>query len=95
MQAWQIKALELEAVGLKHLDRFLHEHALGFFTGAIGLLLVLLAWVLSGALPHKGGNSHSRPVVFIHLPGPRPRPTDTFDPFPPPHHSACDDHYDE
>jgi hypothetical protein len=95
MQTWQIRALELEAAGLKHLDGFMHEHALGFFTGAIGLLLALLGWVLSGALRHKGGNSHSRPVVFIHLLGPPPPPTDTFDPFPPPRHSACDDHYDE
>ncbi len=35
MQAWQIKALELEAAGFKYLDGFMHEHALGFFTGAI------------------------------------------------------------
>jgi len=50
MQSWQIRALELEASGLKHLDGFIHEHALGFLIGAIGLLLALLAWVLSGAL---------------------------------------------
>lgn len=95
MQAWQIKALELEASALKFLDGFIHEHALGFFTGAIGLLLALLAWVLSGALRHKGGNSHVRPVILIHLPGPPPPPTDTFDPFPPPHHSAYDHYRDD
>ena len=39
MQPWQIKALELEASGLKHLDGFIHEHALGFLIGAIYLLL--------------------------------------------------------
>ena len=80
MQPWQIKALELEASGLKHLDEFIHEHALGFFIGAIGLLLALLALVLSGALRRKGGNFHVRPVVFIPLPGPPPPPPDTFDP---------------
>ena len=80
MQSWQIKALELEASGLKHLDGFIHEHALGFLIGVIGLLLALLAWVLSGAWRRKGGNFHVRPVVFIPLPGPPPPPPDTFDP---------------
>jgi len=93
MQPWQIKALELEALGLKHLDGFIHEHALFFFIGAIYLLLALLAWVLSGALRRKCGKSalHVRPVLFIHLPGPPPPPP-AFDPFPPPHHSAHCDH---
>ena len=95
MQPWQIKALELEAAGLKQLDGFVHEHALGFFIGAIGLLLALLAWVLSGALRRKGGNFHVRPVVFIPLPGPPPPPPDTFDPFPPPHHPVYADHRDD
>jgi hypothetical protein len=94
MQPWQIQALELEVSGLKHLDGFIQEHALGFFIGAIYLLLALLAWVLSGALRCKDGRSalHVRPGLFIHLPGP-PRPdADTFDPFPPPDQSAhCDD----
>jgi hypothetical protein len=76
MQPWQIKALELEASGLKHLDGFVHEHALYFLIGAIYLLLALLAWVLSGALRPKGGQpiTHVRPVFFIHLPGPPPPP---------------------
>jgi len=38
MQSWQIKALELEASGLKHLDGFIHEHAVYVFIGAIYLL---------------------------------------------------------
>ena len=42
MQPWQIKALELEASGLKHLDGFIHEHALYFLIGAIYLLLALV-----------------------------------------------------
>jgi hypothetical protein len=97
MQPWQIKTLELEAAGLKHLDGFIHEHALWFLIGAIYLLLALLAWVLSGALRRKGGKhtSHVRPVIFIDLPGPPPSPSEC-DPFPPPHHSAhcdCDDDY--
>ena len=82
MQPWQIKALELEASGLKHLDGFIHEHALYFLIGAIYLLLALLAWVLNGGLRCKGGKStpHVWPALFIHLPGP------------PPHHSAHCDH---
>jgi len=85
MQSWQIKALELEASGLKHLDGFIHEHALYFFIGAIYLLLSLLAWVLNGGLRCKGGKStpHDWPALFIHLPGP------------PPHHSAHCDHDDD
>jgi hypothetical protein len=93
MQPWQIKALELEASGLEHLDGFIHEHALGFFIGAIYLLLALLAWVLSGALRRNGGKPmpHIRPALFISLPGPPPPPPE-FDPFPPPDQSAhCDD----
>jgi hypothetical protein len=95
MQPWQIKALKLEVLALDHLDGFIHEHALGFFIGAIYLLLALLAWVLSGGLRRKGGKSalHVRLGLFIHLPGPPPPPPE-FDPFPPPHHSVhCD--YDD
>jgi hypothetical protein len=84
MQPWHIKALELEASGFKHLDGFIHEHALYFLVGAIYLLLALLAWVLSGALRGKGGKSthHVRPAIIIHLPE-SPPPPDAFDPFPP------------
>ena len=94
MQSWQIRALELEASALNHLDGFIHKHALYFLIGAIYLLLALLAWVLSGALRRKGGKSthHVRPAVFIHLPGSPPPYPDTFDPFPPPHHSAHCNH---
>ena len=76
MQPWQIKALELEASGLKHLDVFIHEHALCFFIGAIYVLLALLTWVLSGALRRKGGKSthHVRPAIFIDLTGRSPTP---------------------
>jgi hypothetical protein len=98
MQPWQIKALELEMSALNHLDGFIHEHALFFLIGAIYLLLALLAWVLSGALRRKGGKtmSHVRPVVFIHLPGPPPPDTDTFDPFPPYRESShCDCDWDD
>ncbi len=98
MQIWQIKALELEASVLKHLDGFMHEHALYFLIGAIYILLALLVWVVCGGLRRKGGQpiAHVRPVLFIHLPGPPPADTDTFDPFPPPRHSDhcdCDDEY--
>ena len=60
MQPWQIKALEPEASGLKHLDGFIHEHPLCLFIAAIYLLLALLAWVLSGALRRKGGKCANR-----------------------------------
>src|SRR5208282_1230297 len=97
MQSWQIKALELEASVLKHLDGFIREHALYFFIGAIYLLLALLVWVLSGALRRNGGKTmfHIRPALYIRLPGPPPLPPDTFDPFPPPHHSTHCDHDDD
>ena len=93
MQPWQIKALELETSGLKHLDGFIHEHALYFLVGAIYLLLALLAWVLSGALRRKGGKSthHVRPAIIIRLPGSPPPP----DPFPPYQETSwgdCADH---
>ena len=92
MQPWQINALELEASGLKHLDGFIHEHALYFLIGAIYLLLALLAWVLSGALRRNGGKTtaHIRPALFIHLPGQPPPPPETFDPFPPPYHGSAE-----
>jgi hypothetical protein len=85
MQPWQIKALELEGSALKHLDGFVHEHALYFLIGAIYLLLALLAWVLSGGLRRKGEKSthHIRPAIIIQLPGASPPQAETFDPFPP------------
>ena len=98
MQPWQIKALELEASGLKHLDGFIHEHALYFLIGVIFLLLALLAWVLRGALRRKGGKSthYVRPAIFIDLTERPQTPPDIFDPFPPyreSSHCDCDDHY--
>jgi hypothetical protein len=53
MQPWQIKALELETSGLKHLNGCIDDHALLFLFGAIYLLLALLIWVLSGGLRRK------------------------------------------
>jgi hypothetical protein len=97
MQPWQIHALELESSGLKHLDGFIHDHALGFFIGAIYLLLALLVWVMSGALRPKGGKStlHVRPDIFNRLPGRAPSSPENFDPFLPPHHSTHYDHDDD
>jgi hypothetical protein len=97
MQPWQIKTFELEASGLKHLDGFIHEHALYFLVGAIYLLLGLLTWVLSGALRRKGGKSthHVRPAIIICLPKSPPPPPDTLNPFPPyrePPWCDCDNH---
>jgi hypothetical protein len=81
MQPWQIKALELETSGLKHLDGFVHDHALYFLIGAIYLLLALLVWVLCGALRPKGGNpmSHVPPAIVIRLPGTPPQPSEPPD----------------
>ena len=96
MQSWQIEALELEVSALKHLDGFIHEHALWFLIGAIYLLLALLAWVLNGGLRCKGGKSMScvRPAIIIHLPGPTPPPPDTFAAFLPLHEPPHGDHDD-
>jgi hypothetical protein len=82
--------------GLKHLDGFVHEHALYFLVVAIYLLLALLAWVSSGALRQKGGKSthHIRPAIVIHLPKSPPPPTDTFNPFPPYREPPCCDCHD-
>jgi hypothetical protein len=85
MQPWQIKALELEASGLKHLDGFVHEHALYFLIGAIYLLLALLAWVLSGGLRRKllvgRPVPHVRPVIAVLITiGRPPPPPEPFDP---------------
>jgi hypothetical protein len=97
MQPWQIQALELESSGLKHLDGFIHDHALAFFIGAIYLLLALLVWVLSGGLRCKGGKCtpYVRPAIFIHLPGRSASSPENFDPFPPPNHSAHCGHDDD
>ena len=78
MQPWQIKGLELEVSALKHLDGFIHEHALCCFIGVIYLLLALLAWVFSGGLRRKFPNQpHIRAGIGIvilprHPPPPAP-----------------------
>jgi hypothetical protein len=94
MQPWQIKALELEASGFKHLDGFIREHALFFLVGTIYLLLALLAWVLSGALRRKGGKSTHlvRPAIIIHLPKSPPPPPDPFPPYRETSWGDCADH---
>jgi len=96
MQSWQIKALELEGSLLKSLDGFIHEHALYFLLGIIYLLLALFAWVLSGALRPKDGKSvpHVQPGIIIHLPGTRPPPPESFNPFPPLRECNYDHDYD-
>ncbi len=97
MQTWQIKALELEASALKHLDEFVHAHALYFLIGVIYFLLALLAWVLSGGLRRKGGNpmSYVRPAIFIHLSGPPPPSEPPFGQFPPLRECDCDHDHDD
>ena len=91
MQPMQIKALELAASVLKHLDGFIHEHALYFLIGAIYLLLALLAWVLCGGLRRKFPNQpHIRAgigiVIQSHTPS-SPPPLIILHEYDPPH---CD-----
>ena len=99
MQAWQIKALELEASALKYADGFVHEHALWFLIGIIYLLLALLAWVLGGGLRRKllrgKPMPHVSPVIVVHITVGRPTPTpERFNHFPPLCEPPdCDDYY--
>jgi len=100
MQAWQIKALELEASVLKSLDGIIADYGPYLFIGVVLLLITFGIWVLSGGLRRKllkegKPMPNTRPVIFIHLPGPPPTPPDMFDPFPPPHHSGYDDYRDD
>jgi hypothetical protein len=96
MQPWQIKALQLEVAALNHLDGFMREHALYFLTGAIYLLLALLAWVLSGGLRPRIRHQpdHVQPVVIIHWSPPPPEPED-FNLFPPHSSAQCDCEQDD
>jgi hypothetical protein len=98
MQSWQIKALELEVSALKHLDGFVHDHALYFLIGVVCLLLALLAWVLSGGLRRNRGKTLSciQPTIIIHLPETPPQPAEPpFNPFPLWRECDCDDDRDE
>jgi len=92
MQAWQINALKLEVSLLDDLTVFIRENALYFLLGIIGLMVVLLAWVVSGGL--RGGFKQLpgtvHPVIVIRLPGPPPAQPDDFNPFPPPHYTEYD-----
>ncbi len=96
MQSWQIKALELEASVLKHLDGFIHDHALYFLIGVIYLLLALVVWVLCGGLRTNGGKPLCRlqPTIVIHLPE-TPPPEPAFNPFLPLRECECDQDRDE
>jgi hypothetical protein len=60
MKPWQIKALEPEVSVLKHLDGFVHEHALYFLIGAIYLLLAF--WRGYGAV-HCDQREEDPPLV--------------------------------
>ena len=88
MQSWQIKALKLEVSALDALNGFMRDHALCVLTGIICLLVVLLAWVLSGGLRRRfkqlSGTVH--PVIVIQSPAPPPPELDDWNPFPPPHY---------
>ena len=88
MYSWQIQALKLEESALDSFTGFIHEHALGFFIGAIWLLMALLAWVLSGGLRRKllkgKPMPHIQPGIVIHFPIGRPtRPPEPVELFSP------------
>jgi len=99
MQDWQIKILELEMAGLKHLDEFIATHKpavclvmLYLFT-ALGIGFIILISRGQRRRQQRGG-TRIPPVIFIETPAPPPPPTDDFNPFPPPHHYRhfdCDD----
>jgi hypothetical protein len=98
MQLWQIKALELEASELKHLDGFIRDRALYFLIGVIFLLLALLEWVLSGGLRRNGGKTLSciQPTIIIQLPETPPQPAEPpFDPFPLWRECDCEHDHDQ
>jgi len=92
MQSWQIKALKLEVSALDDLNRFVRENALYFLVAIICLLVVLLAWVLSGGLRQRfkqlPGTVH--PVIVIQSPAPPPPEPEPFPPYWEPSHCDCD-----
>ena len=88
MQLWQIKALKLEVSALDDLNEFVRENALDFLVAIICLLVVLLAWVLSGGLRRrfKQQSGCVQPVIIIQSPAPPSPVPEPFDPFPPFHY---------
>jgi hypothetical protein len=81
MQPLEIKAIEMEDTAFRHLDGFVHDHALYFLIGVIYLLLALFVWVLCGGLRPKGGKSipYIQPGIII-LPGTPPPPPESLNP---------------
>jgi hypothetical protein len=103
MQDWQIKILELEVAGLKHLDDIIADHPLDIFIGLVYLLIafgigLIVVFCRGQRRRLRGDKPRIQPVVFIHLPGPPSPPPDSFEPFPPPHHhrpcDCNDEHWD-
>ena len=96
MQSWQIKVLKLEESVLDDLNGFVHEHALYFLLGVIGLLAILLAWVLSGGLRRRFPQQAGRvqPVIVIESLAPPPPAAEPFDPFPSIRECDCERHDD-
>lgn len=99
MQPWQIKALELEQSALKYLDGIIADHPLYASLGFVGLFMAfglgLILLIISGRKNLKGKSTSRVPPIIIHLSEPPPPSPDTFDPFPPPHHTTHCDHDDE
>ena len=83
------------------LDEMIEDYGLYLFMGLVYVAIPFLAWVLCGGLRRalfKGKSvPHLPPVIIIPLPGRRPQPPETFNPFPPYHgrHDCdCDAHWD-
>lgn len=88
MQPWQIKALELEQLVLKFLDEIVADYGIYLFMGFAFLLILILAWVLSGGMRRKllKGKPmlHVTAAIGVQIQVRRPTPPpEPFDPFPP------------
>ena len=93
------EALKLMGRVFDYLDGVISDYGLYIFVGFVYLLIPFSVWALSGGLRRKllRGKPlpHVQPIIVLHIPvGSPPQPTETFDPFPPPHNSPCCDHDD-
>lgn len=84
------------------LDRVIDDYGLYLFVGLVHVAILLVAWVLCGGLRRRASKGRPMPqlppIIVIPLSRPLPPPSETFDPFPPPHARPdchCDDeHWD-
>ena len=99
MSSWEIKGLEYEQSVLKFLDGVIADYGVYIFVGIVFLLILFLAWVLSGGLRRKlfKGKSvpHVTAVIGVQIPIGRTAPSpELFDSHPPLHDPPnCDQDY--